>query len=142
MPSIRLTQTVSATPDEVFAAFTEPAEIRKWHAPGADFTIPIAEVEPRVGGAYRIGMKPPDREQPYTFGGRYTEFSAPNRIAYTSQWEPPDDPAPSTVTIDITASGDGTEVVVVHADLPDEEAAANHTGGWTGTLESLKHHLG
>ena len=142
MPSIRLSQTVSATPEQVFAAFTDPAEIRKWHAPGPDFSVPIAQVEPRVGGRYRIGMKPPDREQPYIFGGTYTEFRAPHRIAYTSRWEPPDDPAESSVSIDITASGDGTEVVVVHSDLPDQAAADAHTRGWTGTLESLKRHLG
>jgi uncharacterized protein YndB with AHSA1/START domain len=56
--SMSVTQIVNSSPDVVFAAFTDPEEIKKWHAPGPDFTVCIAEVDLRLGGRYRIGMQP------------------------------------------------------------------------------------
>jgi uncharacterized protein YndB with AHSA1/START domain len=73
--SARVSRTVAASPQAVFAAFTEPAEIRKWHVPGPDFHVCIAEADPSVGGKYRIGMQPPDRAEPHTFYGVYREVS-------------------------------------------------------------------
>jgi uncharacterized protein YndB with AHSA1/START domain len=143
MASIRLSRVVSAPPLAVFAAFTEPAEIRKWHVPGPDFTVCIADVDPRIGGQYRVGMQPPDRDAPYTFSGECREVSAPSRLVYTCRWEPPErDMGESLVTIEIQPKGDATEVVVVHDLLPDQQAADDHTRGWTGTLESLARHFG
>ena len=140
---VRIARTVSASPAEVFAAFTEPAEIRKWHVPGEDFTVCIAEVDLRVGGAYRIGMQPPDRDAPHTFYGVYREVTPPARLVYTSRWEPPDpDSGENLITIDLSAGGGGTQVVVVHDGLPDAESVEAHTRGWTGTLESLVRHFG
>ena len=141
MASTRVRQLVGASPDAVFAAFTDPAEIRKWHAPGPDFTVPIAEFDARVGGRFRIAMQPPDRAEPYTFGGVCQEVKPGERLVYTCRWEPPEEPAESLVSIELRPEGDGTEVVVVQDELPDEEAAEAHTRGWTGTLESLVRHF-
>ena len=143
MASVRLSQTVSATPEAVFAAFTEPSEIRKWHAPGADFTVCIADVDPRVGRQYRVGMQPPDCDAPYTFSGVCREVNPPKRLVYTCRWEPPErDMGESLVIIEFEPKSDLTEVVVVHDLLPDQQAADDHTRGWSGTLESLARHFG
>ncbi len=140
---MRVSQLVSAAPAEVFAAFTDPTEIRKWHVPGPDFSVCIAEVDLRVGGRYRIGMQPPDREAPHTFYGVYREVSPPLRLVYTSNWEPPDrDTGESLVTIEFAATGSSTETTVTHESLPDQQSAEDHTRGWTGTLESLARHFG
>jgi uncharacterized protein YndB with AHSA1/START domain len=135
-------QVVSATCEQVFDAFTVPSEIEKWHVPGPDFAVCIAEVDLRVGGKYRIGMQPPDREKPHTFYGVYREVSPPNRLVYTSNWEPPDrDTGETLVTIDVRSCGGSTEVLVSHELLPDQESADDHTQGWTGTLDSLARHF-
>ena len=42
------------------------------------------EIDARVGGRYRIGMQPPDREQPHTSAGEYRELREPNHIVRTS----------------------------------------------------------
>ncbi len=133
---------VPAAPAAVFAAFTRPDEIRRWHVPGPDFHVCIAEVDLRPGGQYRIGMQPPDREAPHTFYGVYREITAPHRLVYTSNWEPPDrDTGETLVTVELAAHEGATEVVVTHEGLPDQQSADDHTRGWTGTLESLARHF-
>ena len=141
MARTRVRQLVPAAPEAVFAAFTDPEELRRWHAPGPDFRVPVAEFDARVGGRFRIAMQPPDREAPYTFGGVCREVKPGERLVYTSRWEPPEEPAESVVTIELRPEGDATEVVVVQDGLPDDASAASHTQGWTGTLESLVRHL-
>ena len=141
MARMSVRRTVPASPEAVFAAFTEPERIRRWHAPGADFTVPVAEFDARVGGRYRIAMQPPDRAEPYTFGGVCREVKPGERLVYTCAWEPPEEPAESVVTIELRPEGDGTEVVVVQDELPDEASAENHTQGWTGTLDGLVRYL-
>lgn len=143
MARIRLSRVVSASPQAVFAAFPDPGEIKKWHVPGPDFTVCIPEVDPRVGGRYRVGMQPPDREAPYTFSGVCREVEPPTRLVYTCRWEPRmQDMGESLVTIEIQPEGSRTEVVVVHDHLPHQQAADDHIRGWTGTLESLARHFG
>lgn len=56
------TMTLPATPERVFAALTDPAQLRAWFAEQVD-------VEPKVGGAYR-------------FWGRYS-YSTPTRAEAT-----------------------------------------------------------
>jgi uncharacterized protein YndB with AHSA1/START domain len=143
MSRVRLSWIVSASPEAVFAAFTEPVEIRKWHVPDPEFTVCVAEVDLRAGGRYRVGMQPPDREAPYVFAGVCREVTPPERLVYTCRWEPPErDMGESLVTIEIRAAGEATEVIVTHDHLPDQQAADDLTRGWTGTLESLARHFG
>jgi len=141
MARMSVRTTVPAPPEAVFAAFTEPEQLRRWHAPGPDFTVPVAEFDARPGGRFRIAMQPPDGAEPYTFGGVCLEAKPGERLVYTCRWEPPSEPQESRVEIDLRAAGDCTEVVVVQDGLPDEASAQDHIHGWTGTLESLVRHL-
>lgn len=106
-----------------------------------DFTVPVAEFDPRPGGRMRIAMQPPDRAEPYTFGGECLEAKPGERLAYRCRWEPPEAPQESVVTIELRAAGDGTELVGVQDGLPDEASAQDHSQGWTGSLESLVRHF-
>lgn len=143
MPNMRVSCVVAASPASVFAAFTDPTEIRKWHVPDPGFTVCIAEVDARAGGVYRIGMQSPNRTEPHVFSGVCRDVRFPDKLVYTCRWEPPDrDVDESLVTLEFVAKAGATEVVVRHDGLPDDQSVADHTRGWTGTLESLVRHLG
>ena len=143
MPNMWVSCVVAASPVEVFAAFTDPVEIRKWHVPDPEFTVCIAEVDARVGGIYRIGMQSPNRTEPHVFSGVCLDVRFPERLVYTCRWEPPDrDVGESLVTLEFVAKDGATEVVVRHDGLPDDQSVADHTRGWTGTLDGLVRHLG
>jgi uncharacterized protein YndB with AHSA1/START domain len=82
---VRITKIIDAPREEVFRAWTEPDEIRRWFGPG-EFTCPEAEVDLRPGGAYRLALQP-GAGDPFVVAGTYREVEAPDRLVYTWRWE-------------------------------------------------------
>ena len=67
--TLRVTRSIAAPRDQVVNAWTEPEMLKRWMGPEASFTVPIAEVDLRVGGTYRFGMLPPGESKPHVVGG-------------------------------------------------------------------------
>ncbi len=131
-----LTRTFTAPREEVFRAWTDPEALKKWWAAGPGFTTPIAEVDLRVGGRYRLGMKAPDQELPYVVGGTYRAIHRPARLVYTWVWEGTDGPE-TLVTVEFRDRGSVTEVVLTHEPFADAADRDRHSAGWNGCLDRL-----
>ncbi len=136
--TLNLTRTYSAPREEVFRAWTEPEALKRWFAPSDEFSTPIAEVDLRVGGAYRIGMKPPDQEDMFIVVGTYREVQPPERLVFTWSWEEGMDVGETLVTVQFRDLGGSTEVVLTHELFPNEQARDKHNEGWSGCLERLE----
>lgn len=85
---LHLERVLPARPARVFEACVEPDQLARWWGP-AGFTAPSIELDPRVGGSYRIAMQPPEGELFY-LSGEFREVDPPGRLAYTFRWEDPD----------------------------------------------------
>lgn len=136
--TLNLTRTYSAPRDDVFRAWTEPEALKRWFAPSDEFSTPIAEVDLRVEGAYRIGMKPPDQEDMFIVVGTYREVQPPERLVFTWSWEEGMDVGETLVTVEFRDLGGSTEVVLTHELFPNEQARDKHNEGWSGCLERLE----
>ena len=86
--TVKLSGIVEAPPQRVFDAMIDPEQVAEWWGPEG-FTCPAVSLDPRVGGAYRIAMQPPEGEL-FHLAGEYVEVEPPSRLAYTFRWEPPD----------------------------------------------------
>lgn len=64
----------------VFRAWTDPHQLARWWGP-KDFTNPVCEIEPRVGGRLRIVMRGPDGTD-YPMQGVITDIRANERFAF------------------------------------------------------------
>jgi uncharacterized protein YndB with AHSA1/START domain len=136
--TIRLEKTVPATVDQVFAAWTNPEQMARWYAPSDDFTTPIAEVDLRVGGKYRVGMKHKDREQANIVSGQYCRVDAPKCLSFTWAWESPRaDVHETQVTLEFRPRPGATDVTLIHERFREEQARKEHTEGWNGCLNRL-----
>lgn len=62
-PSLSLTRTYDAWPEEVWHAWTDAEPLRTWFKPEEAFTIAAAETDVRVGGFFRILMILGDGEE-------------------------------------------------------------------------------
>ncbi|MEE9518624.1 MAG: SRPBCC domain-containing protein [bacterium] len=136
--TLNLTRTYSAPRDDVFRAWTEPEALKRWFAPSDEFSTPIAEVDLRVEGAYRIGMKPPDQEDMFIVVGTYREVQPPEKLIFTWSWEQGMDVGETLVTVEFSDLGGSTEVVLTHELFPNEQARDKHNEGWSGCLERLE----
>jgi uncharacterized protein YndB with AHSA1/START domain len=59
MITLVVRRTIRATPERLFEAWTEPAQLRRWWGP-QDVECLDAQVDLRVGGQYRIANRFPD----------------------------------------------------------------------------------
>ncbi len=66
----------------VFKAWIDPKILQQWWGPKG-FTNPVCEVDPRVGGRWRIVMHAPDGTE-YPCGGVYREIVEPHRLVFTN----------------------------------------------------------
>jgi uncharacterized protein YndB with AHSA1/START domain len=136
---VEVRRVIRAPRQRVFDAWTKPEELKRWHAPGP-MTVSLAEIDLRVGGAYRIHMVAPSGEE-HRVVGTYREVDPPRRLTYSWQWETGTDAGVSTVTIDFVERGGETEVVLRHEGLAREEARTSHLQGWTAITDKLAAHF-
>jgi glutathione S-transferase len=141
---VRLERTFTATPEEVFDAWTEPTVLARWCGPGPNWDSPGCDVDLRVGGRYMLAMRDPDRDEVFVVGGEYREIDRPRRLVYTWCWESDNAPHPgqvSLVSVDFLATHEGTTVVLEHSGLTSDDSRERHRQGWEGTLHNLAHRV-
>ena len=134
---LRLARSLPASRPEVFRALTDPVQLAQWWGPHG-FSCPSVEFDPKVGGAYRIAMQPPDGEIFY-LSGELLEVDAPARLAYTFVWDPatPDD-RETVVTLALEERGEQTEVLFEQGEFATEERLSLHEAGWADGFERLE----
>lgn len=109
--TIAISRVFDATPEKVFAAWTDPEKWARWFAP-APVTAPRVETDPRPGGRYTFVMRDPEGNE-FESTGEYLEVAEPVRIVYLdsssampARWtdlvnqfrgEPPGTPVPDGV---------------------------------------------
>ena len=76
-----LNRFVDASPAALYRCWTEPELLRRWFAP-EPWTVPVAELDVRVGGATLIVMRGPDGAD-YPNRGVYLELVPGERIVFT-----------------------------------------------------------
>ena len=139
--SLRLERTFDASPEAVFDAWTNPEVLKRWWGADPRWRTPIAEVDLRVGGGYRLSMEDPGAGTAHTVRGEYSEVRRPERLVYTWSWEQGGGgkaPHQSTVTVDFVREGERTTVVLEHSGLQSPESRDRHRVGWEGCLENLQ----
>ena len=131
---VEIVRIIEAPREQVFRAWTDPDELRRWWGPG-EFTCPEAEVDLRPGGRYRLVMQPTAGE-PFVLAGTYREVEPPARLVYTWRWEtgPAADGSESLVTVEFRDRGDHTELVLTHSEFPASHGPAPYRMGWEGGL--------
>ena len=136
---LEINRTIRTTRDKAFQAWTDPKQLKKWFAVADGFTTPIAEVDLRVGGRYRLGMKAPGDNPILIVGGVYQAISAPERLIFTWCWESTDADEPETlVTVEFFEKDGLTEIKLRHELFADISQRDKHGDGWAGCFYHLE----
>jgi uncharacterized protein YndB with AHSA1/START domain len=103
---IRMTRLFDAPRRLVFEAMTKPEHVKRWWGMlGEGYSVPICEIDLRVGGKWRFVNRHPKGE--VAFSGEYMEITPPSRLVYTEIMEPHSEPV-SVVTSIFTDEGGKT----------------------------------
>jgi uncharacterized protein YndB with AHSA1/START domain len=125
-----LDRTYAATPERVYAHFTDPELLASWFCPNPDLPI-SCELDVRPAGEWRVVMGE------WIVGGTYVEVEPPSRLVFTFDWQHDDDP-PTTVTVEIRPEGELTRMVLAHEETGED---GGHEEGWTFALVRLDQEL-
>jgi uncharacterized protein YndB with AHSA1/START domain len=123
---------LDGAPDRVWHALTDADALRAWYWPAS--LEPRAVSDARAGGRFGISTS----DDGMGFSGEYREFDPPRRMVQAWRWA--GDDRDSRVTIELTPSGSGTDLVVVH-DRVDEQTAEMYRQGWASCLDRLPGYL-
>ena len=84
---IIMTRDFNAPRHLVFDAFTKPELIRRWLLGPDGWSMPVCEVDLRVGGKYRYVWRKDSDGQEMGMGGVFREIDKPVRIVNTEQFD-------------------------------------------------------
>ena len=105
---VRMTRLFDAPRHLVFEAMSKPEHVKQWWGRlGEGYSVPVCEIDLRVGGAWRFVNRHPHGEA--AFHGEYREISPPGRMVHTEIFEAFPDTV-SVVTTELTEEGGKTRL--------------------------------
>lgn len=137
MPNtVHLHRIFAAKPEKLYRAFLDPDARARWLPPNG-FTGKVHEIDPRVGGGYRMSFTNFTMGNSHSFRGEYRELIPNERLRYTDTFDDPNLPGDMLVTVDLKAVSVGTEVTIIQEGMPDTIPLEPCYLGWQQSLEHL-----
>ncbi len=140
-----------AAVDLVWQMWVQPEHFKNWYGPHG-FSVPVAEMDLRVGGKRLICMSSPDGSMKMWTTGEYTEIVPNERLVYTES--PADEngnlvspsalgmpegyPATTEVTVVLEDLGGRTKMIMTHVGVPADSGAG---GGWEQAFEKMAEYI-
>jgi uncharacterized protein YndB with AHSA1/START domain len=149
--STRTSRVIKASRDALYRAFTDPAALTVWLAPG-EMTGKIHEFDARVGGGYRMSLFYPSSEHVYRgktseredrFTARFVELTPPSRIVEAISFDSvgPAFLGEMTMTITFEERDGGTEVTILFENIPPGIRPEDNEAGSRSSLEKLARYV-
>jgi uncharacterized protein YndB with AHSA1/START domain len=139
-----MTRVFNAPRHVVFGAITKPHLVKQWLLGPPGWTMPICEIDVRVGGAYRFLWRGPDGTEMGT-RGVCREIKPPERFVTTEKFDEPWYPGEALVTYVLAEQGGKTTLTLtVLYESREARDAALKTGmakGVAMTYDRLEHLL-
>jgi uncharacterized protein YndB with AHSA1/START domain len=108
---IAMTRVFDAPRHLVFRALTTPELVQKWLLGPPGWTMPVCEMDLRVGGAYRFLWRGTDGAEMGT-RGVFREIAPPERFVATEQFDKPWYPGEALVTYLLVEQGGKTTLTL------------------------------
>ena len=134
--TIRLHRVLRAPPESVYRAFLDAGAMAKWLPPNG-FTCKVHQMDPKVGGTYKVSFTNFTTGKSHSFGGTYSQLTPNERICYTDKFDDPNLPGEMQTTIELKKVSCGTELNVVQAGVPAAIPAEACYLGWQESLVLL-----
>lgn len=143
---VRVVRSFDASRQLVWDAHTKPELVTKWMLGPPGWTMPVCEMDVRVGGAYRWRWRSEADGKEFGFFGTFTEVSEPHRIVHEEYFDPGDvggamPTEPAIIASDFTEVGGVTTLTVTMRFASKEARDAAVSTGMTDGMEFGYAHL-
>ena len=149
--AVVIERTFEASVEIIWQMWTEPEQFQQWYGPKG-MTIPVADMDVRVGGKRLICMASPDGNMKMWFTGEYREVSPTERLVYTDSMAdengnvippsamgmPEGHPETTEVIVQLEDLGGRTKMVMTHVGVPADSPGA---GGWKMAIDKMAEHV-
>lgn len=114
---IVVTRVFDAPKKLVYRAFTEPALVKRWMNGPGGYSMPVCDIDLRVGGSYRYVWKSDKDGSEMGLVGEFREIVPGERIVRTETFQGAWSPGETVGTVELKESGGKTTVTttVVYA---------------------------
>ena len=85
---VKVTRSFKAPRALVYKAYTEPALVKRWLLGPPGWTMPVCEMDVRVGGGFRWRWRSDDGANEFGFSGVFRELDPAAKIVHTEAYEP------------------------------------------------------
>jgi uncharacterized protein YndB with AHSA1/START domain len=136
---LQIVRRFRSSPDRVFAACTDPAQMARWFGPH-DWRVTELAADVVVGGRFAFTMIGPQGEM--AAEGIYEKIEPPHCLVHSWRWtesttRDPLDGVTSRVTYVLEQDGAGTLLTFTHEGLADHQSSESHEQGWKEALAKL-----
>jgi len=134
--TVHLHRVLRAAPERIYRAFLDPHAMAKW-LPPYGFTCQVHQMDPKVGGTFRMSFTNFSTGQAHAFGGAYRELVPNQRIRYSDVFDDPNLPGEIETTIVLRAVSCGSDVDITQSGIPAAIPVEMCYLGWQESLEQL-----
>lgn len=130
---IKITKKLSATPQRVYDAYMNPADLIQWYSASEGWTTPYAEIEAVPGGKFKIRFEDPTGKNSFDYEGVFSRVETPSLF----EQQLGDD---RVVLTQIKEVPGGCEIVQ-EFDADDVYPLEYQAKGWLAILDNLERYL-
>ena len=134
--TVTLHRVLTAKPERVYRAFLDADAMARWLPPNG-FTCKVHQMDPRIGGTFKMSFTNFTTGHSHSFGGRYLELVPHKRLRYPDVFDDPNMPGEMITSITINAVSMGAELHVEQAGIPDMIPLDACYVGWQQSLQFL-----
>ncbi len=134
--TVRLHRVLRAKPEKIYRAFLDAEAVARWLPPNG-FTCKVDQLDPKVGGKFRMSFRNFSTGNGHSFGGTYLELVSGERIRYTDKFDDAKLPGEMVTAIALRAVSCGTELNVVQEGIPEMIPTELCYLGWQESLDHL-----
>ena len=85
---VKVTRSFKAPRKLVYKAYTDPTLVQRWLLGPPGWSMPVCEMDVRVGGKYRWRWRSNDNNSEFGFSGTFREVQPESRIVHTEVYDP------------------------------------------------------
>lgn len=85
---VRVTRQFNAPAQLVWDAHTKPDLVKRWQGYPDGWSMPVCDMDVRIGGSYRWRWRTDESQQEFGFFGKYLEVKPPARLVFEQHYDP------------------------------------------------------